>query len=148
MPAHYYAYRTFLDSMQALHNDFVNDKENASMAHHLARRTKREKEHPMCGAAPLSPQFGAKVQKKLFSNKFFRQKIDGGLPTTPLQRLTRSSAALTPAGLYTSEGLYPCVAPYPRFSAFHAAPLLPSALQPTGIPYFSPSLYSLPAPTR
>ena len=89
MPAHYYAYLTFLDSMKSFHNNFVNDKENASMAHHLARRTKREKEHPMCGAAPLSPQFGAKVQKKLFSNKFFREKIEGGLPTTPLQRLTR-----------------------------------------------------------
>ena len=63
------------------------------MAHHLARRTKREKEHPMCGAAPLSPQFGAKVQKKMFSNKFFREKIEGGsLP--PLQLLTRSSSAL------------------------------------------------------
>lgn len=74
MPAHYYAYLTFLDSMKSLHNNFVNDKENASMAHHLARRTKREKEHPMCGAAPLSPQFGAKVQKKLFSNKFLGRK--------------------------------------------------------------------------
>ena len=95
MPAHYYAYLTFLDSMKSLHNDFVNDKENASMAHHLARRTKREKEHPMCGAAPLSPQFGAKVQKKLFSNKFFREKIEGGLPTP-------ASAPYTTAPLLTS----------------------------------------------
>ena len=87
------------------------------MAHHLARRTKREKEHPMCGAAPLSPQFGAKVQKKLFSNKFFRQKIDGGLPT-------------------------PASAPYTQLRCSH------QHMQPTGIPYFSTSLYSLPAPTR
>ena len=48
------------------------------MAHHLARRTKREKEHPMCGAAPLSPQFGAKVHKKLFSNKFQGRKVEIG----------------------------------------------------------------------
>ena len=74
MPAHYYAYLTFLDSMQTLHNNFVNDKENASMAHHLARRTKREKEHPMCGAAPLSPQFGAKVQKKCSPTNFLGRK--------------------------------------------------------------------------
>ena len=31
MPAHYYAYLTFLDSMQALHNDFVNDSERARL---------------------------------------------------------------------------------------------------------------------
>jgi hypothetical protein len=62
----------FTRSSAALHarKDLDLGVKNASMAHHLARRTKREKEHPMCGAAPLSPQFGAKVQKKLFSNKF------------------------------------------------------------------------------
>ena len=31
MPAHYYAYLTFLDSMQALHNDFVSDREKARL---------------------------------------------------------------------------------------------------------------------
>ena len=31
MPEHYYAFLTFLDSMQALHNDFVNDKEKARL---------------------------------------------------------------------------------------------------------------------
>ena len=32
----------------------------------------------MCGAAPLSPQFGAKVQKKMFSNKFQCRKVEIG----------------------------------------------------------------------
>lgn len=59
-------------------NNSTGKFKNASMAHHLARRTKREKEHPMCGAAPLSPQFGAKVQIKLLYNKFQGRKVEIG----------------------------------------------------------------------
>ena len=70
----------FTRSSAALHarQDLDLGVKNASMAHHLARRAKREKEHPMCGAAPLSPQFGAKVQKKMFSNKFQGRKVEIG----------------------------------------------------------------------
>ena len=149
MPAHYYAYLTFLDSMQALHNNFVNDKENASMAHHLARRTKREKEHPMCGAAPLSPQFGAKVQKKLFSNKFFREKIEGGLPTTPLQRLTRQLRCFNSRRALHVRMTLPVRSTLPALQRLtRQLRCSHQPIQPTGFPYFSTSLYSLPAPTR
>ena len=58
-------------------NNSTGKFKNACMAHHLARRTKREKEHPMCGAAPLSPQFGAKVQKNVVQ-QILRQKVEIG----------------------------------------------------------------------